>query len=205
MVTETALREVEQFLQRINLGWREERQWKRLDSRINYIADNPSQRFQITSSRNLGDADLKIFGTGDQMGITTLTHDRRFVTTFENRFSTSLDVILYPMANFKCERVMSENSIVPEYMASTVNMLKGAYPDGMLAEDWVGLISIMSEAGMSSRSIAQGFAYAFGGSYIDYLGRIWDQDTDVQLSLCERDRIQDKLKLFGYDQWKDEE
>ena len=72
----------------------------RLEKRITRIADNPSSRFQISPSNRLKQNDLVIFGTGDRLGVTTLTVDADFVRAFQNRFSTTLDVIVYPRVTF---------------------------------------------------------------------------------------------------------
>ncbi len=100
VVTETALTELQPFMQRVNFSWLQERQLKKLRSRLTQIPDNPSQRFQIPHSNRLGKNDLVIFGTGDNLGLTTLTQDATFVRAFENRFSTTIDVVLYPAVRF---------------------------------------------------------------------------------------------------------
>ncbi|PCK05436.1 MAG: hypothetical protein COA42_18265 [Alteromonadaceae bacterium] len=47
---------------------------------VSVIPDNPSARVMaLTESRKVGFADKLIFGTGDQLGITTFTSDAKFV------------------------------------------------------------------------------------------------------------------------------
>lgn len=44
------------------------------------IADNPSVRaMNLKTTRSVGDSDKIIFGTGDSLGITTMTSDGKFV------------------------------------------------------------------------------------------------------------------------------
>jgi hypothetical protein len=62
-------------------GPREQARAIRFLARVRVIPDQPSGRaLALTPTRNLGWNDIVIFGTGDALGIDTLTGDRRAVS-----------------------------------------------------------------------------------------------------------------------------
>jgi hypothetical protein len=77
VLTQTAEREFLRILKKYG-GPKEQARAQRFLVRVRIIQDNPSARARaLKTSRHLGANDIVILGTGDTMGIVTLTADRK--------------------------------------------------------------------------------------------------------------------------------
>ncbi|MEH1933578.1 MAG: DUF1308 domain-containing protein [Nostoc sp.] len=79
VITQTALKEVTDIIQWSG-GVSEQVRINRLFQRLNIIPDNPSTvALNLQPTRSLGTNDIIILGTGDQLGIVTMTADAKAV------------------------------------------------------------------------------------------------------------------------------
>ena len=79
IMTATALKEFRSIVEDI-AGDREKARAERFLQRVQILADNPSDRaLNLKPTRKLGDNDIIILGTGDKLGIITLTADIKAV------------------------------------------------------------------------------------------------------------------------------
>ena len=74
---------------------------QRLMRRVEIIPDNPSVRaMALRETRRVGAADKIIFGTGDQLGIPTMTSDAKFVRGQQHKVSILSSSCMIP---YHCE------------------------------------------------------------------------------------------------------
>jgi hypothetical protein len=93
LATKTAVNEFRSALIR-NGTMQEQLRANRLLKRITTIADDPSALYRgISPSNKIGANDLLIFGTGDKLGIPTVSNDKRFAKTFFNRTGVPVNII----------------------------------------------------------------------------------------------------------------
>ncbi len=79
LLTQTAYNEVLPVINTV-AGPLERARFAELMGRVTVIADNPSARaLGLRLTNSVGAADITIFGTGDQLGIATITADARFL------------------------------------------------------------------------------------------------------------------------------
>ncbi|OJH38634.1 hypothetical protein BON30_20570 [Cystobacter ferrugineus] len=78
VMTETAAKEFQGMLR--VAGPEETARAQRFLDRVTIIPDNPSSRaLKLKETKSVGSNDIKIFGTGDNMGITTMSSDAKFL------------------------------------------------------------------------------------------------------------------------------
>ncbi len=94
---------------------------------------------------------------------------------------------------------------IPEYLSSTVRLLKRTYPDGVPAEDYLPVLEIMSRDGMSDRNIAMAIGAYYGVDYVQYLHDVAHVLPNTTISRDEVTRVEGKLMQFGLDAWRQEE
>lgn len=79
IMTMTALNEFQNIVKAVAGDLEKERAEKFLQ-RVETIKDNPSNRaLNLKPTRRLGENDIIIFGTGDKLGITTITADAKAI------------------------------------------------------------------------------------------------------------------------------
>lgn len=79
VMTETAQREFNAAVSRL-AGPQEAARAERLMGRVNVVPDDPSASVAgLSLTKKVGANDRLIFGTGDKMGVQTLTSDAKFV------------------------------------------------------------------------------------------------------------------------------
>jgi hypothetical protein len=94
ILTETARAEL-QIILNGSAGPLERARAQRLLERINVVRDKPSARArQLTPTRNIDINDIVILGTGDELGVPTLTADRRAVRSASAQ-GVDFDVVLH--------------------------------------------------------------------------------------------------------------
>lgn len=99
MMTETAETEFRSAASRL-AGPEEAARAERLMGRVTVIPDDPSARVAgLTVTKKVGANDRLIFGTGDRMGIQTLTSDARFVRGAAAQ-GVDLDVFIHRAFSF---------------------------------------------------------------------------------------------------------
>ncbi|MGK7875805.1 MAG: DUF1308 domain-containing protein [Xenococcaceae cyanobacterium] len=92
VMTQTAFNEFTNIVQRIG-GASEQARASRFLQRMTIIPDNPSTRaLNLQTTRSLGANDIIIFGTGDQLGIVTMTADAKAVRAIS---AQGLDLSVY--------------------------------------------------------------------------------------------------------------
>lgn len=90
---------------------------------------------------------------------------------------------------------------VPDYMKSTVAMLRSAYPDEIPDGEIAPLMSVLGEAGMSNRSVAAAVGYYYGVDYKEWLYQVQVCELDDTTTEITRMIVVDRLKEHGYDEW----
>ncbi|NRS19716.1 DUF1308 domain-containing protein [Brevibacillus sp. HB1.4B] len=79
VMTETAAAEFKNIVNGV-AGPLEKARAEKFMNRVQVIPDNPSERaMKLTETKKVGANDKIIFGTGDNLGITTMTADAKFV------------------------------------------------------------------------------------------------------------------------------
>ena len=79
MMTETAVNEFKNIVNSVG-GPLEQARAQRFLSKVKIIPDNPSKRaLSLQTTKKVGANDIIIFGTGDNLGIITMTSDAKFV------------------------------------------------------------------------------------------------------------------------------
>ena len=96
------------------------------------------------------------------------------------------------------------NTAVPEHMVSTVALLREAYPDGIPKSEQAVLMAVMSDTGMSSRSVATAIGYYFDQPYENFLHHTATCTLDASVTEEARKRVRDHLRSFGFDRWAEE-
>ena len=95
VMTQTAAREFQQIVATIG-GPSEQARAQRLLIRVTIVPDNPSARARgLTPTRNLQPNDITILGTGDEMGIITLTADQHAVRAASSQ-GVDFQVFVHP-------------------------------------------------------------------------------------------------------------
>lgn len=99
---------------------------------------------------------------------------------------------------------------VPTNLISTYAILKRAFPEGIATEDYLPLLAVMQETGMSDRSIAYALLYYSNDSYnknlyTKYLYEVSHLLIHSDIPQAHKERVINKLKLFGFEQWKNED
>lgn len=95
LMTQTALNEFTQIVQLVG-GKLEKARAERFLQRVIIIFDNPSTRaLKLQPTRRLGENDIIILGTGDRLGIVTLTTDAKAVRAAMAQ-EVSFDVYIHP-------------------------------------------------------------------------------------------------------------
>jgi hypothetical protein len=91
---------------------------------------------------------------------------------------------------------------VPEYLQTSLALVRGAYPDGIPENDYPALVLLMS-AGMGQRTLAQLMAACTGKDYTttyhDVLGAhspFTDKPAPDRVEQVKR-----RLRAHGYDEW----
>jgi hypothetical protein len=70
-------------------------------SRVNFVPDDPSHRVAtLRTTKNVNDPDRIIFGTGDKLGIVTMTGDGKFVRAAAGQ-GVVFSVFIHPPARFQ--------------------------------------------------------------------------------------------------------
>ena len=94
---------------------------------------------------------------------------------------------------------------IPNYLLSTVNMLRAAFPAGVAIDsaDYCALWSFLDDDGFTMSAVAAALDFAFDLGYVEVLNTcavIQDE------SLREREiaRIEDLLRPHGLEQWRAE-
>ncbi|RYD67928.1 MAG: DUF1308 domain-containing protein [Verrucomicrobiaceae bacterium] len=94
VMTETALGEVQNMMQKA--GPKEMARYQRFLERISIIPDNPSARaLGLKVTKSVGANDIRIFGTADEIGATTMTGDAKFLRGSSAQ-GVDFDAILHP-------------------------------------------------------------------------------------------------------------
>jgi|GEM_PF-729074 len=95
VMTQTAFNELTNIVQSI-AGSLEQARASRFLQRVAVIRDNPSVRsLNLQITRNLGANDIIILGTGDQLGITTMTADAKAVRAISGQ-GVDFSVYVHP-------------------------------------------------------------------------------------------------------------
>ena len=95
MMNQTAFNELTNIVQSI-AGTLEQARASRFLQRVTIIGDNPSARsLNLQTTRNLGANDIIILGTGDQLGITTMTADAKAVRAISGQ-GVDFSVYVHP-------------------------------------------------------------------------------------------------------------
>ncbi|RKI39451.1 DUF1308 domain-containing protein [Corallococcus sp. AB004] len=94
VLTETALGEVQNMMQ--TAGPKEMARYQRFLDRVSIVPDNPSARaLGLKVTKSVGANDIRIFGTADEMGATTMTGDAKFLRGSSAQ-GVDFDAILHP-------------------------------------------------------------------------------------------------------------
>ena len=83
-------------------------------------------------------------------------------------------------------------------------MLQLAYPAGLPAGDYFAVLSLLYEH-MSNRCLAEAVALTFGREYIVVWNDVAKAVTTHVPKPETMERVRDRLRLAGYDQWIHEE
>ena len=94
---------------------------------------------------------------------------------------------------------------IPAHMRTTFAMLKQAYPDQIPDSDKSNLMAVMSETGMSDRSVAEAFAYYYGGSYMRFLHDAATSLYHPDVSEAGKRRVRSILTPCGFEEWSVED
>lgn len=94
---------------------------------------------------------------------------------------------------------------VPEHMLSTVTLLRRGYPDGIPKEEQPVLMAVMGETGMSDRSIAAGIGFYHNLPYKEFLYQAATCTLDAAVTEEAKERVREKLRPFGFDEWAEED
>ena len=97
VISETAMKEAKAYAERSNRM--EELDKLLIDKNITMIPDNPSERAKkLKPTKKLQENDIVIFGTGDNMGIQTITSDKKFLRGASAQ-GVNFDAILHEPKN----------------------------------------------------------------------------------------------------------
>jgi hypothetical protein len=93
---------------------------------------------------------------------------------------------------------------IPAHLVSTYQLIQCAYPQGIEEQDYLPLLSVLSEH-MSDRSLAQVIAEYMGKEYYVVLNDVYRIRSMAPFSTEVIDVIQQKLMRCHYQQWLAEE
>jgi 2-hydroxychromene-2-carboxylate isomerase len=97
------------------------------------------------------------------------------------------------------------STAILEHMVSTVALLRAAYPDGIPKSEQAVLMAVMSDTGMSSRSVATALGYYFNQPYENFLHQTATCALDASVTEEAKERVRDHLRSFGFDRWAEED
>lgn len=90
------------------------------------------------------------------------------------------------------------------HLQSTYKLIQSAFPNGIEAQAYLALLSLLSE-GMSDRNLAEVVAYYSGKDYSVVLNDVyWLQSIDV-LKPDAMANVKERLLVCGYEQWLEKE
>ncbi|MBK8025638.1 MAG: hypothetical protein IPK19_30660 [Chloroflexi bacterium] len=96
--------------------------------------------------------------------------------------------------------MLDDDPGVPDYLEPTMKMLNCAYPNGVLPEDYWGLLAVLHTE-MSFRTLAHALSIVTGKTKVEtYNDAAGFTQADVQ-DPTSIDRAMERLKACGYDEW----
>ena len=95
---------------------------------------------------------------------------------------------------------------VPDYLLSTVRLLRAAFPEGMVIDspDYRALWSFLDQEGFTHRAVATAMDFAFDAGYVKVLNA-YAVIEDRALRRQEISRVEELMRPHGLDQWRSEE
>lgn len=89
----------------------------------------------------------------------------------------------------------------PPKLYLAIQMLQGAYPKRLPKRDYLPLICVLIEDGLSSKSITKILSIFLGKVETNYLIDVSHRAPNAKITLNDLTRIREKLKPFGYREW----
>jgi len=93
---------------------------------------------------------------------------------------------------------------IPDYLLSTFNMLKSAYPAGIPPNEYLPLLRLLYEE-MSDRNLALTVGLLIGTDAPLVLNDIYRAAAEMKLESSEVQKVRKKLSQYGYEEWLKEE
>ncbi len=97
------------------------------------------------------------------------------------------------------------NVNIPSHMSSTITLLRDAYPSGIPESDLMTLMAVMSETGMSDRSVATALGLYFERTYEWFLHDAATAPNHASVTTASKEQVRDHLRQFGFDRWAEED
>jgi len=88
---------------------------------------------------------------------------------------------------------------IPTELASTFAMLSRAFPSGIDADDYRPLLGVLYDE-MSHRQLADLIHHLTGKHQVEALNDVWGVGADPPVT-PEIERIRQRLRPFGYEDW----
>ena len=92
---------------------------------------------------------------------------------------------------------------VPEYLRSTVSMMRSAFPDGLPLEDYGPVLYLFRQRNWSYRGIAEAVQTCFEKEYTDALHDAYGSDTP-RAPLDKVEHLRQHLQSHGFEAWEKE-
>lgn len=96
---------------------------------------------------------------------------------------------------------MRDPEPIPDYMLSTVELLRRAYPRGIADEELPTLMVLLGEAGMSNRNVAAAIGHYHNRSYVDFSYQANVCHLDESVTDFMRFAVQEQLDRAGFQDW----
>ena len=98
---------------------------------------------------------------------------------------------------------LCSESELPIYLERTRDLLKRAYPEAPVADEYVALLALLSPH-FSSRNLAIAIEHAFGFSYASALHDVYSSHSkQMDISSEVSEAVLQQLREAGYDEWLD--
>lgn len=93
---------------------------------------------------------------------------------------------------------------LPDYLSSTYRLLKNAFPEGVDSENYFPLLATLYNE-MSDRNLAQTVAYYTGKDYGQVLNDVYRVASTNIVKPEAIEKVKQRLRPFGYEDWLKEE
>lgn len=92
---------------------------------------------------------------------------------------------------------MSSDNQVPSYLRPSVALLRRAYPSGIPDDDLLSLMAVLSETGMSNRSVASVVGHYHGEDYMAFSYQAHVCSVDESVTDVTKFSVREHLRKFG--------